>query len=177
MAHVEGGAIPNIPKYVNLQRLTNEELQAFKTDISRKKLHVTVACPHDLGIYIDEGCCQIIIQNVISNAVKYAARGGSISIAITPDDDTIHFAISDTGCGIPKDQQGDIFKKMFRASNAQVINVDGNGLGLYLVKLLVQHLQGDIRFTSREGHGTTFRVTLPAGATKEDGRSAHTTLI
>ena len=66
----------------------------------------------------------------------------------------------DTGCGIPKDDQGKIFGKMLRASNVRNAK-DGNGFGLYVVKGAVEAQGGNIRFTSEEGKGTTFFVELP----------------
>jgi len=71
----------------------------------------------------------------------------------------IHYEVRDTGCGIPKADQGKIFGKLFRASN--VLDTDGNGFGLYIAKGAVESQGGTIWFESKEGQGTTFYVNLP----------------
>jgi signal transduction histidine kinase len=79
-------------------------------------------------------------------------------------------SVSDTGYGIPIQQQKQIFQKFFRADNARVKEPDGNGLGLYIVKSIVEHEDGVIWFTSVEGKGSTFYVKFPlAGMKRSDG--------
>ena len=75
------------------------------------------------------------------------------------------FAVSDSGIGIPADQQKNIFKRFFRAQNALRMETDGSGLGLFIVKGIVEKFKGEVSFESREGKGTTFRVVLPEAVT------------
>jgi signal transduction histidine kinase len=70
-------------------------------------------------------------------------------------------SVSDTGVGIPLEDQDRIFEKLFRASNAKKIDPDGAGFGLYIIKEILDHSNGKVRFESEEGRGTTFFVTLP----------------
>jgi len=74
---------------------------------------------------------------------------------------SIGLSVSDTGIGIPKVAYDGIFKKLFRAENARELDTDGAGLGLYLTKLVLKQLDGEIWFTSNVGKGTTFRVLIP----------------
>jgi two-component system phosphate regulon sensor histidine kinase PhoR len=74
---------------------------------------------------------------------------------------TIYLSVADTGIGIPKDEQDKVFQKLHRASNAQNQVPDGTGLGLYVIKTIIERVKGVITFESVEGRGTTFYVTLP----------------
>ena len=78
--------------------------------------------------------------------------------------------VADDGYGIPKNQQSKIFTKMFRADNVQELDTDGTGLGLYIIKSVVEHSGGKIWFESEENKGTTFYVTIPLkGMSKKEG--------
>jgi two-component system sensor histidine kinase VicK len=116
----------------------------------------------------------MIIQNVLSNALKYTPDGGEVSIssslATQNDIKSAHIdstrphillTIQDTGYGIPKEQQAKIYTKMFRADNVHVLDVEGTGLGLYIVKEVVKKLHGRIWFESVENKGTAFHIMLP----------------
>jgi two-component system sensor histidine kinase VicK len=121
---------------------------------------------------LDNNLTRIIFTNLLSNAVKYTPKGGEVSLKITANgkEKSVLIEVSDTGYGIPESQQGKIFTKLFRADNAQEIDPDGTGLGLYIARAIVKMANGEIWFTSKEGSGTTFYVTLPfAGMTRQEG--------
>jgi signal transduction histidine kinase len=115
---------------------------------------------------------------LLSNAVKYTPDNGTVTVSTSLRDTDrrgkkvkkqfIEIQIKDTGFGIPSNQQEKIFSKMFRAENAKKNVPEGNGLGLYLVKAIVEHVGGDIWFESEEGSGTTFYILLPI-----DGMKPH----
>ena len=107
---------------------------------------------------------RIILQNLVSNAVRYTPENGSITITITQTQKNIEVRVSDTGYGIPPEQQDKIFLKLFRADNARQKVANGNGLGLYMTKALVEALGGTITFTSAINKGTTFICVLPEKA-------------
>ena len=87
----------------------------------------------------------------------------SVSLALEEKSGVKEFSyvVQDSGIGIPTDQQDKVFQKLFRADNAREGDTDGTGLGLYLVKLIIEKMGGTIRFESSEGKGTTFFVRLP----------------
>jgi signal transduction histidine kinase len=99
--------------------------------------------------------------NIISNAVSYTPENGKIVIDLTKQDDMVLGTISDTGAGIPKDQQKTIFTKFFRGSNITTLETSGTGLGLYISKAFIEASGGRLWFKSEEGKGTTFYFTLP----------------
>lgn len=117
--------------------------------------------PH---IQADRNSLRMIFQNLISNAIKYTPDGGSVSVNLTlagARQQAIYLEVSDTGIGIPKDEQDRVFEKLHRAKNAQSLAVEGTGLGLYVVKTVIEKAGGEITFESKEGKGTTFTVTIP----------------
>lgn len=126
-----------------------------------KKLTLTLRCPADLIIETDQQMLREIVENIVTNAIKYTPPGGGISIRAVRKNGSMELSVSDTGYGIPKDQQHRIFTKFFRAENAISVDTEGTGLGLYLVSQLVGLLRGSISFTSQLQKGTTFVVQLP----------------
>jgi two-component system sensor histidine kinase VicK len=118
----------------------------------------------------DPKLLRMVMQNILSNAVKYTPEGGKIDFSITfADGKNILVKISDTGYGIPRNQQDKIFTKLFRADNVRDKDTDGTGLGLYIVKSIVDNSGGKIWFTSSEekNKGSTFYVTLPLNRTEK----------
>jgi PAS domain S-box-containing protein len=115
----------------------------------------------DGSIVSDSHLLHMIVSNLVSNAVKYTPENGTVKLEATLDGSHLTVRVSDTGMGIPKEEEDMIFSKLFRASNAKTQVTDGTGLGLYIVKEAVKILGGTIGFTSQEGLGTTFTVVLP----------------
>jgi len=109
----------------------------------------------------DKPRVQQIFNNLIGNAVKYTPPKGSITIWAQQRDDALVIAISDTGIGISPEDQGRIFDRFYRVRRAETDNVEGTGVGLAIVKRLVDAHQGQIGLESTLGKGTTFYVTLP----------------
>ncbi|MFH1236181.1 MAG: HAMP domain-containing sensor histidine kinase [Parcubacteria group bacterium] len=117
---------------------------------------------------IDEQKMHLVIQNLIDNAIKYTPKGGDVTVDVSQDEDKIRFSVKDTGAGIPERQQDRIFSKFFRADNVIRMQTEGSGLGLFIVKSIVEGHKGEIHFESREGVGSTFSFTLPV-----EGRGAE----
>ncbi|NTV44127.1 MAG: PAS domain S-box protein [Candidatus Yonathbacteria bacterium] len=155
-------------------KMTETALAAIKemrSQSEKKKITIgTFFSPDEKDIFFDRGQLFIIFQNLLSNAVKYTQEGGHIEVTIRPEgEERVFFSVKDNGCGIPKEQQPSIFQKMFRADNAKSIDTSGTGLGLYIIKNIVEHAGGSIRFDSDLGKGTVFYGILPLRAEiKED---------
>ncbi|MBL8000370.1 MAG: PAS domain-containing sensor histidine kinase [Flavobacteriales bacterium] len=101
-----------------------------------------------------------VVRNLVTNAIKYSPEGAPIHLVTRCMDDVLHLEVRDRGMGIPAEDQEHLFERFFRAGN--VVNVQGTGLGLNIVRKYLELMKGDIRFHSRVGEGTTFTVTLPA---------------
>ena len=102
-----------------------------------------------------------MLQNLLENAVKYTPEHGKIEINVAPGDQLLQFKIKDNGVGIPAKDQAKLFSKFFRADNVIRMQSEGSGLGLFIVKNIIQRHGGDISFSSREGKGAEFIFTLP----------------
>jgi len=101
-----------------------------------------------------------VVTNLVSNALKFTAAGG-ICLHTRKDGNTIVVAVSDTGCGISKDDLGNLFKKYGQIKSAKVKDIEGTGLGLAISKLIVEHHRGKIWAESQVGKGSTFYFHLP----------------
>lgn len=131
--------------------------------------------PNVPSISIDAALVGEIYKNLLTNAIKYTPKGGKIEVRIVRKNSEILSSVTDTGYGIPKNEQGRVFQKFYRGSNITQLEHDGTGLGLYLVKEIVKISGGRIWFTSTEGRGTTFFFTLPiAGSKPKEGEMSIT---
>ncbi|MDC1230183.1 ATP-binding protein, partial [bacterium] len=113
----------------------------------------------DLSLYQDEKTIALILTNLINNAIIYSPAHTSISIAVTAHKAQTTIKIKDQGIGIPLKDQKSIFERYFRAEN--VINTQGTGIGLNIVKNHLENIGGTINFESEEHNGTTFTITFP----------------
>lgn len=111
-------------------------------------------------LMVDPEKMRAVFQNLLENAIKYSRPGGEIGIFASRASDTVQFAIKDHGIGIPLSEQARIFTRFFRAENARKMDPNGIGLGLYIVKNVIEMHGGTIRLESREGEGTTIYFTL-----------------
>ncbi|WP_338751015.1 ATP-binding protein [Janibacter alittae] len=112
---------------------------------------------------VDPSQIERAIGNLVSNAVKFTPTGGHVRVAVSGVDGEIHIACTDTGMGIPQEDQEHLFTRFFRASNAQAGEVPGTGLGLAIVETIAVAHGGRIALESVQGEGTTVTITLPAG--------------
>ena len=136
-----------------------------KINVDEKEITLDFIIENNIPIIeTDTRYLNMVIQNLISNAIKYTPQKGSITISIGLEKDkkNILFKVIDTGIGIPEKEQGKIFNKLFRAKNVLDGNyISGTGLGLYIVKSIVENSGGKVWFESVENVGTTFFVRLP----------------
>lgn len=162
VSRIESQSLRPVFESVTIENLIAHNLKIMAPQIKKKEIAVTTRFPqHPTQCTTDPRLSQIIIQNLLSNAVKYTPEHGTIDIAVTQGGTYLTLVISDTGCGIPESEQKNIFKKLFRATNARKSGTDGSGLGLYIVKAMLDRLGGDISLASKENEGTTFVMRIP----------------
>ncbi|HJB62958.1 MAG TPA: two-component sensor histidine kinase [Candidatus Microbacterium pullistercoris] len=107
------------------------------------------------------------LSNLVSNAVAYSPAGSRVGIGVRVEDGIVEIAVTDQGIGITEDDQKRIFERFYRADQARSRHTGGTGLGLSIVKHAIQRHGGEVRLWSREGHGSTFTICLPAVDTEE----------
>ena len=113
----------------------------------------------DISIYNDEKILDLVLGNLLNNAIKYSPENTKIDFNITSNKEGLVFEIKDSGIGIPLKDQKHIFERYFRAENA--LTNQGTGIGLNIIKGHLESLRGSISFESIENEGTTFIVKLP----------------
>ena len=162
VSRTEMGSLTVDIKETNVEALTESILEELTPLISKKGLNIVKQYNSSLqNIESDPKLLRIVIQNFISNAVKYTPTGGTITITFDEKTNIKQIIVSDTGLGIPKDQQDLVFSKLFRAANIRTSSTSqGTGLGLYLVKSIVASINGNISFVSEENKGSIFTITL-----------------
>ncbi len=147
---------------VDLRKLVEGTFKELEGAIKEKRLRLTAHYPTQLPWFTsDVQLLGIVIQNLVSNAVKYTPPLGEIVFSVVTQGSDIIITVEDTGYGIPGEAQDKIFTKTFRADNVRALVAEGTGLGLYVTKAIVSRLGGTIRFSSVENKGSTFVVQLP----------------
>lgn len=109
----------------------------------------------------DAGQLERVVVNLMSNAIKYSEEAGRVTCRLTSSSTEAIMAVSDTGIGVPADEQGQLFDRFFRGAQARARAIGGTGLGLHIAGSIVTHHGGDILVESALGHGSTFTVRLP----------------
>ncbi len=147
---------------INIEHHFRMIINNFQNEMNKKNISLNFEndYPHQL-FYYKKDVLEKISYNLISNAVKYTGSGGTITIKLSENEEGSLIAIfTDNGIGIPKDQHKDILKRYYRARNAINSQLPGTGLGLMMVKNLLDVDKGKISFISEQGLGTSFTLTL-----------------
>lgn len=163
ITRMESGTIAVTPKMLRVDKAVEEVIKETALLAKDKQINVVfkVEGKGDMSLRTDQLILKEIVTNLLTNAVKYTPEGGKVCVTVRARTASMHIEVADSGWGIPAQEQEQIFTKFFRAQNILKRETTGTGLGLYLVKGLVDALDGRIVFTSTEGKGTVFSVTLP----------------
>jgi two-component system phosphate regulon sensor histidine kinase PhoR len=166
VSRLESGKLQVSLELVDVPALTKSVLDDVAMLVREKGHQLVVDISPVPEIVADRQLLRQVILNLVSNAIKYTPAKGRIDVRIAQEDRSLNWSIRDSGIGISKASQARLFEKFYRAENALTIDTEGTGLGLYLVRLIVERFGGQVMCDSQEGCGTTFSVTLPpAGAT------------
>lgn len=162
-SRIDMGTLLVEPKIISLPEITESVLDELAPLLKDKELEIKKDFEANLPkIKADPELIRIVLQNLLSNSMKYTPSGGSVAIGMKKHNSHILIEISDSGYGIPEKQKSRIFTKMFRADNIRSKETDGTGLGLYIVRAIVKQHGGRVWFESEENKGTIFYVSLPA---------------
>ena len=188
VSRIELGTFMVEPSSVDVMLVAKEVLNEMRVEIEKKQIRLKEIYGKNISQFqADKKLLRMIFQNLLSNAVKYANDAGNVELSVEMlpsgakfdgkklNEDSLTITVADSGMGIPISQQDKIFTKLFRADNAAVSGVEGTGLGLYIVKSVVEKSGGRIWFTSEENKGTAFYVTFPMTGMKKKGGAKELT--
>ncbi|WP_116127214.1 ATP-binding protein [Lewinella sp. IMCC34183] len=146
---------------LDLGRVGREAVDRFRYLAADREVTLTLTCAGDLHVWADREQLQIVIDNLLSNALKFTPRTQGVEIILQEAETEVVVAISDRGVGIAAEEIENIFQPFFQASNS--VATGGTGIGLSLSKSFVELHEGTISVRSEAGHGTTFTFRLPRG--------------
>jgi signal transduction histidine kinase len=167
VSRIDLGTFAVEPEPTNLKSVAESVLLELEPMIQKKQLKISQKYSRGVtALMFDSKLIRIIFQNLLSNSVKYTPEKGAVDVSVEVKDEKVRIVVADTGYGIPKDDQEKIFTKLYRADNIREKDADGTGLGLYIVKAIIEQSGGTISFVSEENKGTTFHVTFPKSGMK-----------
>jgi signal transduction histidine kinase len=147
---------------VSFKDMIYQIVEANRSQLELRKQTVEVEVSNDLRpVEINTKLMAEVLQELLYNAISYSPNSSIIQIRVTSQGNNAQIEVIDHGIGIPAQDQGRIFSKFARGSNAAAQKPVGNGLGLYLAKGIIEKAGGSIAIRSSEGHGTTVTITLP----------------
>lgn len=162
VSRLEGGRLATNPEPTDLALLSNEVVHELMPLAHEKgQSLVLTPAPGIPPVIVDPKLGREVVLNLISNALRYTPNGGAITVEMRLTEGAVEWAVRDTGIGIPVASQQRLFEKFYRADNAAIVHTEGTGLGLYLVRLVLERSGGRVWCESTEGAGSTFRFTLP----------------
>jgi PAS domain S-box-containing protein len=168
VSRLEGGKMVGTPARCDLAQLMRDVLADAQV-VVRKSGHALEAAGLDAEqpVMGDAQMLRQVLQNLVSNAVKYTPPGGRITVEIDNDGAEVRCAVTDTGIGVPESARARLFEKFFRAENVTKVETEGTGLGLYIVRLIVERAHGRIWFEPAVTGGSRFLIALPLATAPE----------
>lgn len=159
IAEAESGAQTIVCKEIRLSRLVETIADLYRHIAEEKGVALHVHVPDAITLETDEGKVQQVLANLIDNAIKYTASGGSVSVDATTAGPDVIVTVRDTGAGIPETELSSIWERLYRGDKSRTER--GFGLGLSIVRSFVKALGGEVVVESAQGEGTAFAVRLP----------------
>jgi signal transduction histidine kinase len=161
LTKIESGKKNREIKPVDITKIAHISAETMGPLSIQMEVTISIEGPEQLIVNGDPEEFEIILNNLISNAVKYNKPGGSVICRLKPQEKRLVIEVQDTGLGIPEDEIPVLFREFVRIRRKETRNIMGSGLGLSIVKRLVDLYQGTIDVESQQGKGSLFRVVLP----------------
>jgi len=162
ISRIESGRVEMKFEFESLQQIIEAAADLLAPQLKDKKISLEIDVPKDLKpVFVDSSQIERVFVNLTNNAIKFTPSGGKITIGATDIGEFIQLDVSDTGIGIAEKDLERIFEEFYRVDNPVNQNVQGTGLGLSLVKRIIEAHRGNIWVKSKLNSGTTFSFTLP----------------
>lgn len=160
LTRIESGQKRREMERVDAGSMAERAIETFLPEAQSRKITIDLHQTGDMLLWADTGELEIIMNNLISNAVKYNKDDGHVAVTLSRDEDLLHIAVKDTGIGMTRDEAGKLFNDFVRIKNSSTSGILGSGLGLSIVKKLALLYAGKVKVDSEPGEGSTFTVTL-----------------
>jgi signal transduction histidine kinase len=169
-SRIDAGTLQLMSALVDVGALVESAMQAVSSPLTGRDLCVTVDIEPDLApVAGDAEQLERTLVNLLMNAIRFTPDGGTVGVRARRTGAAVAITVSDTGLGIPENEQQHLFERFFRASTARDAAIQGTGLGLSIVKSIVDAHGGTVRIDSTAGAGTTVTVILPLAGTSPGG--------
>lgn len=164
LTRLESGQRKREPVALDARDVLRRAVETALPAAAARGIVIDVDAPGPVPLVADPGELEIVFNNLLSNAVKYNREGGRVDVRLLREAGTVSFVVSDTGIGMTPEETARLFGEFVRIRNERTRDVPGSGLGLSIVRKLVELSGGDVTVESEPEKGTTFRVRLPAGS-------------
>ena len=174
MAKLDRGALCDRSASSDIGKIVESVIEEYQQLPSAANIKLsTELAPGLAPVRGDTVSLNMLVGNLVNNAVKYNKPDGKVEVSVAPEDQWIVLKVSDTGVGIPSSFRPHLFEEFYRAKSPETQNIPGTGLGLVICKRIVDELGGSIEVDSKEGEGSTFTVKLPVAEPKQEVDSAE----
>jgi signal transduction histidine kinase len=184
LTRIESGQRERTIRRLDLRELAAASMELFAVDAERRGIGLSLQGDGDIELLADPGEVEIVLNNLVSNAVKYNRDGGSVTVDLRRKDGAVTIAVTDTGIGLAPEEAAKLFTEFTRIKNEHTVKILGSGLGLSTVRKIANMYDGEAAVSSRPGEGSTFTVTLrdadpdgaraPAGGDEAAGTATAT---
>jgi signal transduction histidine kinase len=161
IARLQAGRLVLDPTELDLSSLAAQSVEEARPRAEAKNVALSFLSGAPVTIEVDKGRIFQLLDNLISNAIKFTPEGGRVDVRIVPKLDGAVLEVSDTGIGLAPGEAELVFDRFFRSSRTAAQQTPGTGLGLFIARAITEAHGGQISATSREDHGTTFKLELP----------------
>ena len=164
LTRLESGQRKREPVALDVRDVVLRAVETAQPAAAARPIEIVVDAPEAAPLVADPGELEIILNNLLSNAVKYNREGGRVDVTLARDGGGVRLAVADTGIGMTTEEVGRLFGEFVRIRNDRTRDIPGSGLGLSIVRKVVELAGGEVSVESEPEKGTTFTVRLPAGA-------------
>lgn len=152
------------PELVDVDDVVSQAIDQNRVAADKNDIRLVSGGDAGVEVYGDVSLLTVALDNLISNAIQYSPSNSRVGIGVSNSDGIVEIAVTDQGIGIGEDERERVFERFYRSDPARSRHTGGSGLGLSIVKHVVQNHGGDVRLWSQHGHGSTFTIRLPAAS-------------